>query len=241
MEVPAGFDNQKFFPLGTSYVSKLDSIASVTVDIPDDCRSSDWWGVAIFVALESQVPQHSEETGDGFLARHMRLCWNFDTLGPEDVPSLSLLAGSTANNDIYLFTMVVSGDFIFIQRHLRGDEKFMRKHFSKHRRPEFREKSSLHFELRVRGCKIRKGRCHMLHKKDYFEDLQKVHNAEAPYSDHSGGVSKSTLEEFNGEDDLALDKQNVVKSRESLFSVSLILFASLFAICYFLLNRALIL
>ncbi|GAU38383.1 hypothetical protein TSUD_147510 [Trifolium subterraneum] len=60
-EIPSRFDNQNFFPLSSSYVSKLDSIASVTVDIPDDCLSSDWWGVAVFVALEAEVPQDSEE------------------------------------------------------------------------------------------------------------------------------------------------------------------------------------
>ena len=31
---------------------KADSIASVTVDIPNECCSSDGWAVAVFVALE---------------------------------------------------------------------------------------------------------------------------------------------------------------------------------------------
>jgi hypothetical protein len=78
-------------------VSKLDSIASVTVDIPDDCLSSDWWGVAVFVALKAEVSMDSEEASKGFVfSRSMRLYWNFDTLGPEDGPSLSLSAHSTA-------------------------------------------------------------------------------------------------------------------------------------------------
>jgi hypothetical protein len=53
--------------------------------------------VAVFVALEAEVPQDSEEASKGFVfSRSMRLYWNFDTLGPEDGPSLSLSAHSTA-------------------------------------------------------------------------------------------------------------------------------------------------
>lgn len=91
-EVQSRFDSQKFFPLSSSYVLKADSIASVTVEIPDDFRLSDGWGVAVFVALE--------EIDEGFLARHMRLFWNFDTLEPEEGPSLSPVSGSSANNDM---------------------------------------------------------------------------------------------------------------------------------------------
>jgi len=56
----------------------------------------------------------------------MRLRWNLDTSEHEDGKSLTLFTSSGANNELYLFTMVVSGDFIYIRRHLRGEQKSMR-------------------------------------------------------------------------------------------------------------------
>ncbi|RHN68956.1 putative leucine-rich repeat domain, L domain-containing protein [Medicago truncatula] len=218
-KIPSRFDNQNFFPLSSSYVSKLDSVALVTVDIPDDCLSSDWWGVAVFVALEAEVPQDSKEATKGFLLRFMRLYWNFDTLGPEDGPSLSLSAGSTAYNDLYLITMVVSGDFIYIRRHRRGDRKSMQESFSKHRKPEFTENSSLRFEMRVTGCKIRKCGWRMLRKEEYLEDLQMLNSSGlvvAPSnSGHSAGMEKSSVDESNGKDTTALDVLNIERSNEN--------------------------
>lgn len=223
-EVPSRFDNQKYFPLSSSYVSKLDSIASVTVDIPDDCFSSDWWGVAVFVALEDETLQDSEEAAESFVARHMRLCWNFDTLEPEHGPSLSLVTGSTARNDFYLFTLVVSGDFIYIRKHLIGDPKFKLEQFSKHRKPEFRENSSLRFEVQVTGCKIRKCQWRMLCKEDYLEDLHMLNSGGlvvAPSdSGHSAGMNKSSVDESKGKSTNVLDVKNIESSNENFYFVS---------------------
>lgn len=208
-EMPSRFDNQNLFPLTSSYVSRLDSIASVQVDIPDDCLLSDWWGVAVYVALEAE----------GFVARHMRLSWNFDTLGSEDGPSLSLLTGSTAANDFYLFTMVVRGDFIYIQRHLSGDPKFMREQFSKHRKPELSENNSLRFEVQVEGCKIRKCVWRMLRKEDYLEDLQMLKSSGlvVAHSDsgHPAGMNKSSEDGSKVKETTTLDVQNIERSIEN--------------------------
>nr|WIL59978.1 nodulation protein [Melilotus officinalis] len=216
-KIPSRFDNQNFFPLSSSCVSNFDSSASVTVDIPDDCLSSDWWSVAVFVSLEAEVPQDSEEAAKGFPFRYMRLCWNFDTLGPEDGPSLSLAAGSTSYNDLYLITMIVSGDFIYIRRHHRGLWKSMHEPFSKHRKPEFKENSSLRFEVQVRGCKIRKCWWRMLCKEDYLEDLQILNSSgliAAPSdSGHSAGMDKSFVDE--SKDTTALDVLNIERSNEN--------------------------
>jgi len=222
-KIPSRFDNQNFFPLNLLYVSNFDSIASVTVDIPDDCLSSDWWSVAVFVALEAEVPQDSEEAAIGFQFRYMHLCWNFDTLGPEDGSSLSLSAGSTSYNNLYLITMVVSGDFIYIRRHQRGLWKSMHEPFSKHRKPEFNENSSLRFEVKVKGCKIRKCWWRMLSKEDYMEDLQMMNRSGlvAPSdSGHSAGMDKSSLDESNGKDTTALDASNIERSNENFSLVS---------------------
>jgi len=65
MEIPSRLDNQDLYPLTSSHVSEVDSIASVTVEIPNDCCSSDGWAVAVFVALE--------KIDEGFLARENQL------------------------------------------------------------------------------------------------------------------------------------------------------------------------
>ncbi|KAI5406817.1 hypothetical protein KIW84_053186 [Lathyrus oleraceus] len=218
-KIPPRFDNQNFFPLSSSYVSKHDSFASVTVDIPADCLSSDWWGVAVLVALEAEAPQDSEEGAKSFFMRSMRLWWKFDTLGPEDSPSLSLSAGSTAYSNLYLVTMVVSGDFIYIQRHRREDRRrFMHEEFSKHRKPEFKENSSLRFEVRVGGCKIRKCGWHMLCKEDYLEDLQMLNSGGLvgpSDSGHSAGMNKSSVDESKGKDITVLNVKNIERSNEN--------------------------
>jgi len=152
----------------------------------------------------------------------MRLRWNLDTPEHEDVKSLSLLSSSGANNELYLFTMVVSGDFIYIRRHLRGDHKSMRKSFSKHRKPEFRENSSLRFEVEVEGCKIKKCGWRVLHKEDYLEDIEvsNSENSAAPSnSKHFSGMHKSTLDKLK-EEIAAFDMQNIEKSNENLSLVS---------------------
>lgn len=64
-EIPSRFDNQNFPPLSSSYVSETDSIASITVKIPTDYRSSNGWAVTVFVALE--------EIAEGFQAREKLL------------------------------------------------------------------------------------------------------------------------------------------------------------------------
>ncbi|CAI8597805.1 unnamed protein product [Vicia faba] len=252
-EIPSRFDNHNFFPLSSSYVSEADSIASITVKIPTDCRSSNGWAVAVFVALEEidESFQAKEKLLDntkqdlggnqciGYLillivvisllicvwfripikttTKHMRMRWNFDTLEPEDGSSLSLFSSSTANNKLYLFTMVGSGDFIYIRRHTRGERKSMHKSFSKHRKPELRENSLLHFEVQVEGCKIRKCGWRVLHKEDYLEDLKEVNNGElsmAP-SEHVSGMCKSTVDKLKGENATAFDVQKIEKSNES--------------------------
>lgn len=205
-------------------MSKHDSFASVTVDIPADCLSSDWWGVAVLVALEAEAPQDSKEGAKSFFMRSMRLWWKFDTLGPEDSPSLSLSAGSTAYSNLYLVTMVVSGDFIYIQRHRREDRRrFMHEEFSKHRKPEFKENSSLRFEVRVGGCKIRKCGWHMLFKEDYLEDLQMLNSGGLvgpSDSGHSAGMNKSSVDESKGKDITVLNVKNIERSNENFSLVS---------------------
>ncbi|KAL5076220.1 hypothetical protein RYX36_015204 [Vicia faba] len=252
-EIPSRFDNHNFFPLSSSYVSEADSIASITVKIPTDCRSSNGWAVAVFVALEEidESFQAKEKLLDntkqdlggnqciGYLillivvisllicvwfripikttTKHMRMRWNFDTLEPEDGSSLSLFSSSTANNKLYLFTMVGSGDFIYVRRHTRGERKSVHKSFSKHRKPELRENSLLHFEVQVEGCKIRKCGWRVLHKEDYLEDLKEVNNGElsmAP-SEHVSGMCKSTVDKLKGENATAFDVQKIEKSNES--------------------------
>jgi hypothetical protein len=47
--------------MSSSHVSEVESIASVTVDFPNNCCSSDEWAVAVFVALE--------DIDEGFLVR----------------------------------------------------------------------------------------------------------------------------------------------------------------------------
>ncbi|KAI5406819.1 hypothetical protein KIW84_053187, partial [Lathyrus oleraceus] len=151
--------------------------------------------------------------------KHMRMRWNFDTLEPEDGSSLSLFSNSTANNKLYLFTMVGSGDFIYIRRHTRGEGKSMHRSFSKHRKPEFRENSLLRFEVQVEGCKIRKCGWRVLHKEDYLEDLKEVNNGElstAPSnSEHVSGMCESTMDKLKGENATAFDVQNIEKSNEN--------------------------
>jgi len=39
MEIPSRWDNQNLYPLTSSHVSEADSIASITVEIPNDCCS----------------------------------------------------------------------------------------------------------------------------------------------------------------------------------------------------------
>ncbi|XP_057445500.1 TMV resistance protein N-like isoform X2 [Lotus japonicus] len=195
MEIPPRLDTKSFFPLGSAYISKLDSFASVTVGIPDDCLSSDWWGVAVLVALDAQSPD------EGFMAKQMRMYWSFDT---EDGPSLSLASGSTANNDLYLFTLAVSDDFIYIRRHNRDDPPWWnREHFSKHRKPELNENSLVCFEVHVGGCKIRKCRWRVLRKEDCIEDLQNVKGRGQPVKTRPRGESKLSMDEFKGEDVIA--------------------------------------
>lgn len=259
-EIPSRFDNHNFFPLSSSYVSEADSIASITVKIPTDYRSSNEWAVAVFLALEevdeglrareklldNTKPDLKGNQCIGYLIllivmiwlliclwfripiettnKHMRMRWNFDSLEPEDGSSLSLFSSSMANNKLYMFTMVGSGDFIYIRRHTRGEQKTMHKSFSKHRKPDFKENSLLHFEVQVEGCKIRKCGWSVLQKEDYLEDLKEVNNGElsmAPSnSELVSDMRKSTVDELKGENGTAFDEQQIEKSNENFSLVS---------------------
>lgn len=214
VEVPPLTDSKNFFPMESSYVSKLDTFVSVTVGIPDDCHSSDWWGVSVLVALDAGA------TDEDPVAKQMRFYWIFDSLEPEDDPSLSLASGSTANNDLYLFTMVVSGDFIYIRHHLRGDQKWKQQLFSKHRKPELKENSLVRFKVQVGGCKIRKCVWRVLREEDFGKDLQKVNSSSQSYTTRSRGLSKPTVGEFQGQDVTSSDKRNIERSNDNNLMVS---------------------
>ncbi|CAI8597808.1 unnamed protein product [Vicia faba] len=212
-EIPSRFDNHNFFPLSSSYVSEADSIASITVKIPTGFRSNNRWAVVVFVALE--------EIDEGFQARVKLLHNTKPDLEPEDGSSLSLFSSSIANNKLYLFTMVRSGDFIYIWRHIRGEGTSELRSFSKHRKPEFRENSLLRFEVQVEGCKIRKCVGRVVHKEDYLEDFKEVNNGELSMepsnSEHISGMCESTVDELKGENATAFDVQNIEKSNENFF------------------------
>ncbi|KAI5406815.1 hypothetical protein KIW84_053184 [Lathyrus oleraceus] len=214
-------------------LSKLHYLEMEDLKIPTDYRSSNGWAVAVFVALEEitegfqarEKLLRNTKSDLGYLilliivflllirvsfgvpikttTKHMRTRWNFDTLEPEDGSSLSLFSSSTANNKLYLFTMVRSGDFIYIRRHIRGEGKSKHRSFSKHRKPDFRENSLLRFEVQVEGCKIKKCGGRVLHKEYYLEDFKEVNNGElsmAPSnSEHVSGLCKSTVDRLKGE------------------------------------------
>ncbi|XP_057445509.1 TMV resistance protein N-like isoform X2 [Lotus japonicus] len=203
IKIPPRSDAENFFPVDSSFVSKLDSFASVTVGIPEDCYSSDWWGVAVLVALDAETPDEDS------MAKYMHLYWSFDTMDPEDGPSLSLASSSEANNDLYLFTMVVSDHFIYIREHLRTDPKWARKFFSKHRKPELKEKSLVRFEVDVGGCKISKCGWRVLRKEDCLEDFEKF------YSGQHGRTG-----EFKGKDVTSLEEQTTERSNDNNSMVS---------------------
>jgi hypothetical protein len=99
----------------------------------------------------------------------------------------------------------------------------MQEPFSKHRRPEFKENSSLRFEMCVTGCKIRKCGWRLLRKEDYLEDLQMLNNGGlvvAHFSEHPDGMNKSSVNESKGEDATALDVQTIERSNENFSLVS---------------------
>lgn len=133
--------------------------------------------------------------------------WKFDPPEPGDGPSLYLFASSSVYSNLCMFTMIMSGGFIYIQRHRRDNRGFIQERFCDHRKPEFKKNSLLQFEVRVKGCKIKKCRWHVLCKEGYLEELQKVNSrefVEAPFnSEHLGGLSKSTMDEFKKKEDVA--------------------------------------
>ncbi|XP_061338269.1 TMV resistance protein N-like [Gastrolobium bilobum] len=211
VELPPRSDNQKFLPLSSSYASESDSFASVTMEVPDDCRSSDWWGVVVFFALEA--PEFTTDNP-------MLLIWSFESQDPADGTSLFLVAVSTESKELHMLTMIVSGDYIYIRRHQIGNSELNGRPFSKHPKRELREIRMLRFEVVTPGCKIRKCRWRVLRKEDSLQELQMLYNSklfETPSdSEHSSGMSKSTMDESEGVEATASDEHNIEKPDENL-------------------------
>ncbi|KAK7306960.1 hypothetical protein VNO77_39614 [Canavalia gladiata] len=101
----------------------------------------------------------------------MHLDWSFDTHDPKYGPSLSLSLFSSAKLNLYLFTMIVRDDYIYIRRHIQGDHNNLLWH-SQHQKPLVTETSTVHFEVEVEGRKIRKFGWHVVRKDDHYEDMQ---------------------------------------------------------------------
>ncbi|XP_027365080.1 TMV resistance protein N-like [Abrus precatorius] len=192
LEIPPKFGNEIFFPVG-SHLSKIESSASILVDIPKECSTGEWWGIVVFIAFEpSTLPSFKIE-----------LSWNFEASHPEAGRSLYLSSYAEAHYNSCLVTMIVNDSYIYIQLHHRRYHNIIEsKDFSKHRNPEFSEISRLRFDVRGKQQKIKKCAYNVLSKEDFRpEALLKYHNrsVDEPNFENSSGLNNSDAE-FGGED-----------------------------------------
>ncbi|CAL0316124.1 unnamed protein product [Lupinus luteus] len=195
IEIPPKFGNDIFFPVGQR-LSKLESSASVTVDIPNECGKGEWWGLVVFITFEPLVPSSS------FSTFNIELCWSFEASHPEAGPSLYLSSHAEAHYNSCLVTMIMNDNYIYIQLHHRKYHDISEsKAFSKHRKPDFSENSRLRFDVRVGLQKIRQCGYQVLCKEDFIsETLLKWHNRsiDNPNSQDSIALNNSDME-FRGD------------------------------------------
>ncbi|KAK7345824.1 hypothetical protein VNO77_16436 [Canavalia gladiata] len=157
LETPPKFGNEIFFPVG-QHLSKLESSASIIVEIPDKCGRDEWWGIIVFIAFEPS----------SFSSFKIELCWSFEASHPEAGPSLYLSSYAEAHYNSCLVTMIMSDNYIYIQLHHRRYHNISEsKAFSKHRKPEFSEHSRLRFDVRGGQQKIKDCGYHVLCKEDF--------------------------------------------------------------------------
>ncbi|KAK7270304.1 hypothetical protein RIF29_23353 [Crotalaria pallida] len=207
LEIPPKFGNDIFFPVGPR-LSKLESSASVTVDIPNESDRGEWWGLVVFIAFEPLVSPSS--------IFKIELCWSFEASHPEAGPSLYLSSHAKAHYSSCLVTMIMNDNYIYIQLHHRKYGNISEsKTFSKHRKPDFSENSRLRFDVQGGLQKIRQCGYHVLCKEDFrSEALLKwpYRSVDEPNSEDSAALNNSDME-FRGEDGTAsngekLDSRN---------------------------------
>lgn len=205
-EIPPKFGNDIFFPVGPR-LSKLESSASITVDIPNECGGGEWWGIVVFIAFEPLA-------SSSFSTFKIELCWSFEAPHPEAGPSLYLSSHQAeAHYNRCLVTMIMNDNYIYIQLHHRKYHNISEsKTFSKHRKPDFSENSRLRLDVQGGLQKIRQCGYHLLCKEDFrSEALLKSHNrsVDKPNSEGSSNLNNSDME-FRGEDATASDGENLV-------------------------------
>lgn len=201
-EIPLSFDNQTFFSAGP-HLSKDDSSACIS----NDCGLGEWWGIAVFVALDPPV-----SSGMPFI----RLYWRFIPPNPESCRSLRLVTTTRTYSNHYLITMIMNDNYIYTQIHQRGyhnndESKFCFPYW----KPEFIENTKLNVRVEVDKRTIRLCGWHALCKEDFiFEAL--------PESSTSKDLSfpdNSTYESEDVKDSNVLDD---IDSRTQLSVVSII-------------------
>jgi hypothetical protein len=119
-----------------------DSIASIKVEVSDQCQSSKWWGIAICLALEPSTMQQSSPPSHVIEASTCNYYWSCKDPNWEpylDFP-IGLKYGYQCGDYPYTHIIFLSGDHTYIQHYLSGEKSqlelmFYVENFSKLGRP----------------------------------------------------------------------------------------------------------
>ncbi|XP_057762002.1 TMV resistance protein N-like isoform X2 [Arachis stenosperma] len=188
-EIPPNFGKEIFFPIGTRF-SELESSASITVDIPNECCEGKWWGIAVFLAFKPL------ESSTNFPS--LKFGWSFgaSSTDPEVGSSFLYLSSNAvkAHYDCCLVTMIVSENYIYIQLHHRSyDNVSESKPFSKHRKPNFSENSRVRFSVQGEEINMKECGYHVFGNEDFRNKFSFKLNRESTVTPNSSD-SNSTEE-----------------------------------------------
>ncbi|KAI4308571.1 hypothetical protein L6164_031630 [Bauhinia variegata] len=204
-EIPTWFSNQNFFHLdiqspfnwevisesGFIYINEtispisLDSFTSIMVDIPHDCLSSEWWGIAVCLVFENQCP-------DWFGPSLRWICKTPEAELPIPSGKYRMLRIEDFSYS-HLCILLLRGNDRNIQRHLRSDQSQLQLLF-------YADAMARDGEMDYKFCSmnISKCGCRVLSKEDLevwskaMDERKQSSNFEIP----SSSLSKSRLREI---------------------------------------------
>ncbi|MED6154891.1 hypothetical protein PIB30_000393 [Stylosanthes scabra] len=185
-EIPPKFGNEILFPMGPR-LSKLESSASIIVDIPNERGSNEWWGIIVFIAFEPL------ESSTSFPS--LKFNWSFESSHPEAGPSLYLSSSAArAHYSCCLVTMIMTDNYIYIQLHHRKYDNISEsKAFSKHRKPAFSENSRMRFDVQGGELKMKECSYDVLCKEDFKSKV--LLDSENRSDDNGSNTGESSGEE----------------------------------------------
>ncbi|XP_027368535.1 TMV resistance protein N-like [Abrus precatorius] len=120
-EIPSWFNNQEWF--------SIDSFTSITVDVPNHYQASEWWGIAVCLALEPLNVVSSPSYVTPISTHNKEMCiYYWVCKAPDREPDPKFPIASKYGhlvyefNDPYIHIIFLSGDHVYIQHYLSGEQ-----------------------------------------------------------------------------------------------------------------------